>query len=299
MAHGELPGAPSALEVTDDDATVRVRADGSEILVAPTDPGSPDATAVGLLLPEPGAYAASDFEAHPREVPIPAELRLAAAPWRAGGHVLIDDDFADERADLDGRPAATGRWARRIGHGRFALDGEGLVVAEAPDRTAYTVPWPDPEFADVTARIVPRRVGKHRSRAGVIFLQDPDNFVIVNLWFNDRPDGAASVSSFFRTDGREEVYDAVWVNVGDRVQWDRAVDVRAAFDGDRYHVALDGEPVLWRAVRDVYPCAYCSRCAKVGVVANWEWGLDTGSRVLRFTAATDRSVGRGDDVQHG
>ncbi len=133
----------------------------------------------------------------------------------------------------------------------------------------------------------------------MIFREDDDNFVIVNLWFNDRPDGAASVSSFFRTGGREEVYDAVWVNVGDRVQWDRPVDVRAAFDGERYHVAVDGEPVLWRSLRDVYPDARELRVREVGLVANWEWGLDAGSRILRFVAATDASVGGRDEVHDG
>jgi hypothetical protein len=299
LARGEDVARATAIEVTDDGTTIRVLAGGNIVLVASTEPPEPGATAVGLLAPTPGEHAVHDFEAHPLEFPIPAALRLPAAPWRAGDLVVVDDDFAGERTDLAGRSVTTGAWQRRSGHGRFALDGNGLVVADAPDRTVYTVPWPHTGFADLTARLVPRRTGKARSRAGIVFREDEDNFVIVNLWFNDRPDGAASVSSFFRTDGREEVYDAVWVNVGDRLQWDRPVDVRAAFDGDQYHVALDGEPVLWRAVRDVYPRARPLLVREVGLVANWEWGLDTGSRVLRFVAATDASVGGGDDVQHG
>jgi hypothetical protein len=297
LAEGPMTADAGALEITDDGGVVRASVDGVTVLAVAVEKAATDATAVGLLAHEPAEYSVCDLEAHPTEVAVPAALHLPAAQWRAGDRVVVTDDFSGEADDLAGRLVETGAWVRRSGHGRFALDG-GLVVAEAPDRTVYTVPWPHPGFADVTARVVPRRVGKRRSRTGVIFLEDDGNFVIVNLWFNDRPDGAASVSSFFRTEGREDVYDAVWVNVGDRVQWDRPVDVRAAFDGDHYNVALDGEPVLWRSLRDVYPRGRRLRVREVGLVANWEWGLDAGSRVERFMATTDGSAGSGDEVQH-
>jgi hypothetical protein len=300
VATGLADPCGRVVEITDDGTTIRASIDGVVVLVAPavTPPG-PGATQVGLLAPAPGDYAVADFEAHPLDVPMPGVLRLPAAPWRSGARRVVHDDFDLERADLDGHPATTGTWKRRSGRGRFELDGHGLVVAEAPDRTVYTVPWPHPRLADVVTRIVPTREGKRRSRAGVVFRQDDDNFVIVNLWFNDRADGAASVSSFFRVDGREEVYDAVWVNVGDRVQWDRAVDLRVVFDGTLYHAALDGEPVLWRSLRDVYPRARPMAIHEVGLVANWEWGLDTGSRFLAFDASTgDPSVGNCQRVQH-
>ncbi len=299
LAEGPMTADAGALEITDDGSAVRASVDGVTVLAVAVEEAAIDATAVGLLAHEPAEYAVCDLEAHPTEVAVPAALHLPAAQWRAGDRVVVTDDCSGEADDLAGRRVETGAWVRRSGHGRFALDGDGLVVAEAPDRTVYTVPWPHPDFADLTARIVPRRVGKRRSRTGMIFREDDGNFVIVNLWFNDRPDGAASVSSFFRTEGREDVYDAVWVNVGDRVQWDRPVDVRAAFDGDRYHVALDGEPVLWRSLRDVYPRGRRLRVREVGLVANWEWGLDAGSRILRFVAATDASVGSRDEVEHG
>jgi len=42
--------------------------------------------------------------------------------------------------------------------------------------------------------------------------------------------------------------------------------------------------VLYRAFRDIYPGFRRLHIRKVGIVANWEWGHDTGSRFLSFEA---------------
>jgi hypothetical protein len=47
---------------------------------------------------------------------------------------------------------------------------------------------------------------------------------------------------------------------------------------------LDDEPLLYRRVRDIYPTAPPIRINRVGVVANWEWGDDTGTVFRNFTA---------------
>ncbi len=286
LSEGLLPSDAGALQILDDGTTIRVSAGGLLLFEVPVPDEAPDEwTGVGFGGRGNGPLCIRDFEAHPREIPIPVSLRQPAARWVEGSDVVIDDQFADRpRHDLNGRTACTGLWRRRLGRGRFEVDRDGgLRVAEYPDRTAYTVPWPDPALADLCIRIVPLRRGR-RSRVGAIFMQDPANFLIVNLWFNDRSDKAASVSSFVRLDGREDVYDAVWVNVRDRVKWDQPVDLRVAFDGSLYHASLDGEPVLWRSVSDIYPRAHPLAVHEVGIVANWEWGLDSGSRILSFRA---------------
>ena len=45
---------------------------------------------------------------------------------------------------------------------------------------------------------------------------------------------------------------------------------------------LDGETVLARAIRDIQGWAPPLILTKVGIVANWEWGLDSGSRFSDF-----------------
>ncbi len=279
------------LQILDDGTTIRAAAGGSLLFEVPVPEDAHDErTGVGFGRRGTGPLRIREFEAHPREIPIPISLRSPAATWIEGNDVVIDDQFVDTPChDLEGRTTSTGSWRRRMGRGRFEVEADGgLRVAAVPDRTAYTVPWPFPECADVNIRIVPVRSG-HRSRAGAIFMQDDANFLIVSLWFNDRDDGAASVSSFVRLDGREDVYDAVWVNVRDRLQWDEPVDLRIAFDGGLYHASLNNEPVLWRSVRDIYPGARPLAVHETGIVANWEWGLDTGSRILSFRALSGAS----------
>ena len=111
------------------------------------------------------------------------------------------------------------------------------------------------------------------------FVQDDDNALLVNLYLNDRYDGA-SISCFFRVDGYEEVYDAVWTNVGDRVTWGGTNRLRVAFDGDTWTARLDDELVLHRRLTDVYPAVHPWRIDRIGIMANWEFGEDTGSRIL-------------------
>jgi hypothetical protein len=121
-----------------------------------------------------------------------------------------------------------------------------------------------------------------------VLWQDPDNFLIVNDWLDDAYPGA-SVSAFRRLDGFEEVYDAVWVNVGDRIRWGRAHVLAVGFDRLGFTAHLDGIPVLHREFADVYPRHPTLDVRAVGICANWEFGDDTGSRFTRFTAR--RQVG--------
>ena len=58
--------------------------------------------------------------------------------------------------------------------------------------------------------------------------------------------------------------------------------MRLCCDGERYLVFIDDEPVLYRAFRDVYPEVGRLQIRQVGIVANWEFGTDTGSRFEQF-----------------
>jgi hypothetical protein len=160
-------------------------------------------------------------------------------------------------------------------------------------RNAYTVAWPDPTLADVAITAIAPGTDRdqgQRGRAGVGFWQDEDTCLIVNSWVDDDY-GGASVSSFLRLGGYEEMFDAVWTNVGDRIAWGRPYELRVAFDGQAFWAVVDGEPVLYRAITDVYPTAPRLAIARIGIVSNWEFGDDTGSRFTRVVARAGRASG--------
>jgi hypothetical protein len=233
------------------------------------------------------------FEVHPRAVTIPSELNVPLPSVSLGTELLVDEHFAGSQGDLEGRqvePEVV--WRKELGAASIVLGGaRGAVVAGARHltaraRTVYTLPWREPGFADLSVLVMPpgqARGDGEEGRAGVVFWQDEDNYVIVGTWLHNHYAGAA-VSSFFCLRGFEDVYDAVWSNVGERVRWGLPYELRVAFDGERFTALLDGEAVLHRALSDVRPDVSRLLVRRVGIVANWEWGNDTGSEFRRFSA---------------
>ncbi len=118
----------------------------------------------------------------------------------------------------------------------------------------------------------------------MIFWQDPANYLILSAFVEDYP--AMSMAAFFRKDGFEELYDAVWSNLGTRMHWGEPHEFRATFDGQEFAAYINGEPVLCRSLADVYPRCKRFEVNQVGLVSNWEWGNDTGSKFERFIGRT-------------
>jgi hypothetical protein len=58
--------------------------------------------------------------------------------------------------------------------------------------------------------------------------------------------------------------------------------LRLCCDGEQYVVFINDETVLYRAFRDVYPDVARLKICKVGIIANWEFGTDTGSTFAQF-----------------
>ncbi len=285
--------AGSSVQILDDGRGIAVHVDGRRLFAGPViNEADGGALGVGVESPTGGAIV-ERFEAHPREVPMPGILGFAR-PWDPGptGGVA-EDDFAGAIGDLAGRVAsgATGPWERTLGRGVIECAGVGARVRASatdrcPGRTLYTIPWTIPAFAELAIDMTPPGTGRyqrHEGRGGVVFWQDPRNFLIVNLWLHDGYEGA-SISSFLVIDGFDDVYNAVWTNIGSRATWGRRMALRAGFDGERYLVRVGDEPVLYRAVADVYPRAPRWRITRVGIAANWEWGTDSGTTFHRFEA---------------
>jgi hypothetical protein len=235
-----------------------------------------------------------DFEAHPRRLPLPPALGLQP-PWTVvTPKVAISDVFDGPARDLAGwtPTGAAGAWQRDLGDGVIMLDGRGAAYVRAgksqpnPNRTFYTLSWADPGAADLEVEVTAPGSGRgewERGRGGLVFWQDAAHYLVVNTWLDDHYDGA-SVSSFFYLDGFENLFDAIWTNVGDRITWGVAYRLRAQFDGRHYLVSVNDEPVLYRALTDVYPSAGRLAIRRVGLAVNWEWGNDTGSRFRDFKA---------------
>lgn len=252
-------------------------------------------TGIGIVVPsKDSGVRLTRFEAHPLECRLPVGLDQGKPWWRLGQQEVVTENFEGPARDLDGKSTTTGArtWRRTIGSGHIDITGEGSAKFRAsvrqPDlgRLAYTVDWSYLEFADLEVEITPPGTGPgqgERGLCGFILWQDPQNYVMLNIWLHEAY-GGASISTFFLLDGFEDLYDAIWSNVGNRIFWGRTHRLRITFDGMRYMAFVDDEPVLYRALADVYPDAKSLQIRRVGLLGNWEWGTDTGSVLRRFRA---------------
>jgi hypothetical protein len=289
------PNAMNSLQLTDDGENISFYINGESVYgTSLSDARLGDATGVGLRVTG-GAPAAplKSFEAHPRHVPVPAEFDLGE-PWvREGERTIAEDDFRGPPADLSGRVTPVGgmAWSRDIGQGAIELTGQGAakvrgtVSEPCPGRTAYMLPWENPAFADVAVTITPpgtRKGCREKGRGGLIFWQDPRTYITLSVFVDDWY--GMSIAAFFRVDGYEELFDAVWTNLGKRLYWGVPYDFRVVFDGTRFLAYVNGEPVLYRALSDIYPDWNQMPIRRVGLVANWEYGNDTGSTFQKFVA---------------
>ena len=285
-----LPNTVSYLQISDDGEEIRIYWNGNLIGDRIIDRRLATATGIGILSQASDIYL-QDFEAHPRTVTIP-ELDLGTPWWREGLEMAIEDDFSSWQGDLTGKTTLVGNkvWQKTLGSGAVAISQSGVASVKAsvkrpnPGRTAYTVAWDNPGFADVSVTISPpgkERGQGEKGRGGLIFWQDKDNYIIVNTWLDDYYDGE-SISCFFRIEGFEEIYDAVWSNIGGAIAFGQPYTLRVVFDGNNYSVRVDGQTVLYRALTDIYPWATFLNINRVGIVVNWEWGNDTGSGFSDF-----------------
>jgi hypothetical protein len=290
------PRTQHSLQVLDDGRRISLHLDGMLLFGERfTDERLSAATGVGV------AIAGRDdetrlqmFEAHPRNYRVPTELDMGSPWWRLGQRIVVSEDFEGPEGDLEGKRTTTGdrTWQRTIGIGRIQLTGHSGARIDAtakrpnPGRTAYTFDWPHSDFVDLEVEITPpgseKGQGEH-GLCGFVLWQDPRNYITLNIWRCDAYDGA-SISTFFQLNGFEDLYDAIWSNVGNRVYWGQPHRLRLAFDGMHYMALVNDEPVLYRALTDVYPDARRLMIRRVGLLANWEWGDDTGSVFRSFRA---------------
>ena len=169
-------------------------------------------------------------------------------------------------------------WEPTLGPGILTLAEGGLTIEKSGnERTLYTIPWDQAELADLESEILP--VGQ-QSRAGVCFWQDAQHHLVValSLDHNER-----AVVGMLRFAGYEDPYSKVWSRAPDLLYHGVPVRLRVAFDGEQFQAYLDDEPVLYRALRDIYPGADRLRIHRVGLALSG-WGQDSGSIFRRWIA---------------
>jgi len=290
---GLAAGQVHALQILDDGRQIGAFVNGRLLFGRQiADESLQHAAGVGLRMEGGAAVRLHHLEAHPRAVPMPSEFQFQSSWEPEATAVAVTDDFHGPDGELHGRVLANGRvWEKTFGAGQIHLqDNVARVMASAtspnPGRTFYTIPWNNAAFAELEVAITPPGTARGQwesGRAGLVFWQDADNYLIVSTWLDDLYDGT-SMSSFFHLQGFEEIYDAVWTNVGRRITWGVPYRLRVACDGVHYLAYVNDEPVLLRALTDVYPKFNRLIINRVGIVANWEWGNDTGSLFKQFVA---------------
>lgn len=297
QAKVDIPlNTPTLIQITDDGQFVQAYVGGHRVLeFAVAELTAATGLGVGLQARSHAAGCSlANFEAHPRHIKLPTGLQFQMPAIPGGDHVEFEESFEGERRPLEGKQTTVGqaKWQRLIGIGHIDVLGNGTAQVRAshrapnPGRTAFVLPWRHTHGADLELKFTVPAVldnEQHNPRVGFLLWQDTKNYLILNIWRNGGY-GGASVSTFFQIDGFEDLYDAVWANIGDRAQYGDTVRLRIAFDGMQYLARVDGEPVLYRKLTDVYPHAKRLNINKVGLVANWEWGNDTGTVLHEFIA---------------
>ena len=294
------PHEEHVLSVLDDGVRLGAYLDGALLFGGfVSDSGGASGRAIGLSIGEATGVRLREFEAHPRVVPIPPALDVGTVPMpMAAGPVgeLVVDGFDGPAGDLaaDRIPSGAPTWVRVLGIGVMERTGDGQARVRAdrskpnPGRTVYAVRWDDPTFADLAVTVVPpgtARTEGHQARGGIAMWQDAENHLVINNFMDDVSVGV-SISAFLRVFGHEQMYDydATWSNVGDRIRHGVPYRLRVVFDGERFVVYVDGEMVLYRALTDYRAEAPRLTIKGVGLVANWEWGDDTGTAFDDFVA---------------
>ncbi len=296
LARAAWPRGSGVLQILDDGVVMDVLLGGAPVFATSTkDSRSADALGVGVWAAAASrGFDLADFEALPRALTVAC---LQDLPWPKtlrSQTLRLRDGFAGT-GDLAEHRCEQGLcWRRALGEGRMQLRDEGgvkvvgSVQSPSPDRTIYTLPWLNPQLADLSVRIHAPGSGRaqgEKTRGGLVFWQDNRNYMIVSVYLDDHY-GGASISSFFQLEGYEDLYDAIWTNVGDRFSWGQSFNLRVIFDGQTYQAFVNEEPVLFRRLSDVYANQAPLQIRRVGLVANWEWGQDTGTVFEDF-------VGRG------
>lgn len=261
-----------------------------------------------------GGTVLSRFEAHPREVALPDELRLPEPFFEERGDVVVASDRFDGAAGpLEARRTPVGglAWEKRsppdpkasltlLGNGQVQpapLEGRG-------DYLLYGLRWPEGyrHFASLEATLTPPgQKGRYdregnctgytqanrekRLRAGFFFWQDAEHYLIARAFMDDSQSNASEIEWQAPVGGTLDVIRRV--NLGPRLCHGNPFHLRVSFDGDwavawvRAPGSPLEEPVQAFRWSDAFPQQPPLKIQMVGLVFSEE---DSGTRLDSFTA---------------
>jgi hypothetical protein len=303
---------------------IRLYLDGRVVFVLGDDPrASPefdnadaDAGGVGFEIGEgvAGGTVLSHFEAHPREIALPAELRLPEPFFEERGDVVVASDRFDGAAGkLEARHTPVGglAWEKRAPQAQgeeVVLLGNGQVqptpLEKRSDYLLYGLRWPQGyrHFASLEATLTPPgQKGRYdlegdctgyneanreeRLRAGFFFWQDAQHYLIVRAFMDDSQSNASELEWQAPVGGVLDVIRRV--NLGPRLCHGNPFHLRVSFDGDwavawvRAPGSPREEPVQSFRWSDVFPDQPPLKLNMVGLLFSEE---DSGTRLDSFTA---------------
>lgn len=268
------PQEPYWVQVLDNGQALSITLDGSPLFGERPllEPRLGQETGVGLR------GQAADLEVHPREISLPPILELGR-PWQAKGQQTAFAPYLSHATD-----SLLVTWEPTLGPG-VLMPAEGGLTIEATglERTVYTIPWDHPQLADLECEILPPESHKKKPsqcRAGLCFWQDAQHHLVVALWLDQTEHAVASMLRFA---GYEDPYGEVCTNMPDRLYPGVPVRLRVVCDGEQFQVYLDDEPVLYRALHDIYPGANRLNIQRVGLALSG-YAEDTGSIFRTFIA---------------
>lgn len=255
------PGAPRWVQVLDDGKALGITLDGRALFFL-EEPRLADGRGVGLV------GLGADLEVHPRRVDLPSSLAIGHPRLPKGQRTVLVPYLGDPSEEL------LLFWEPTLGPGNLAPAEGGIRVEGAQGaRSLYTVPWADLGMADLEVEVLPAQGGEARCRAGVCFWQDEKHHLVVAL---DLEGEEFRVVAYLRFAGYEDPRRAVWAWIPRPRGSGVGLRLRAVCDGHRFLAYLDGEPVLYRALADIYPGALALELRRVGLGLSGH-GEDDGS----------------------
>jgi hypothetical protein len=280
--------------VTDDGATLTLWMDNRQIIRYATTTFNTQTGLVVFILTGSG-HTVSYYEAHPRSVTIPTELRTLGDPaldWPAQGSTSVyTEDFAGSAANLEGKTTTTGSgvWANNgpAPAGSIKLTGAGKAqfqtATAAGNNAIYTVPWSVLNYADLTVDITVPGTGYGNGTtgwAGVVFYQDANNYISVRTYVKDDQVGSTEYELEDRTNGSGPTV-IQRVNMATEISHGNTFTMRMVCDGERVVCYKDGEPIIVFRRAWVYGSVPSIQINRVGIIG---YDSDSGSSYDNFVA---------------
>lgn len=234
------------IQILDDGQNIRCFWNGDTRFTA-SDAALASATGVGFQIELDGTTGhtkLSHFEAHPRSVSIPSELRPASGPFEAKEPDLRAESLFGlaNGTDLNGTLTDTGgqTWVKRTGPTDLVGDGAGNVwpATNPSNLVLYTHPWDQPSRVTARLKVIPPGTAYgqgHEARAGVWLVEDPNPTTLTGIqaraFISESQTNAAEIEVQVYLNGSTSGSLITPVQLGDRISHGNEAEIWLSYDG--------------------------------------------------------------------